>query len=249
MTAESDTRTDCPVQNARSRKKTGCLLAAAVVILILAVIAVVFLGTPRRWEISPVPTVLEMLTLRQLIGKLSSAMINEEGELVSTATVELNPDEINTLLNNMMRMAQKQLREQRPGVYSLAQWENGAVQIRISCVIWLLAVNSEFQLIPSVRDGNLSFTARNCRVGWFPLSSAVVTEGLHNAVQELKNQHPEYQAVMKTILALNVAGDRIRLTFRPQELQSMLPMLLQNVYNRYDRWLSYRLPWKVLVPD
>ena len=217
-----------PVPPKRDRR--GCLTAVAAAVLVLVVIpAIVFLGTPRRYEISPIPTAGEMALMRQVVGKLSTAMIDDDGKMVEKAAIELEPAEVNAILSNMQRMTRKQFRKKMPGVFYLTQWENGAGVIRISYPFGFLAVNSHFELIPAVRGGKLHLTARNCSVGWFPLCSGAVTEGLRKAVRELEQKHEEYRAAIEAVDSLEVRGDRILLTLRPKKLQALLPLLLRSI--------------------
>lgn len=227
----AETAETAPAASAQpNRKRRGCLIALVIVILALVVIpGVVFLGTPQRHEVNVVPTAAEMLLMRQVVGKLSTAMIDDDGKMVESAVVELDPDEVNALLNNMQRMTRKQFRKKLPGVFYLTQWENGAGVIRISYPFGFLAVNSHFELIPAIRDGKLQLAARNCSVGWFPLSSAAVNEGLRKAVRELEQKHEEYRAAIEAVDSLEVQGDKIRLTLRPKKLQTLLPVLLRSI--------------------
>ena len=116
-----------------------------------------------------------------------------------------------------------------PGVFYLTQWENGAGVIRISYPFGFLAVNSHFELIPAVSDGKLRLTARNCSVGWFPLSSAAVTEGLRKAVLDLEQKHEEYRAAVEAVDSLEVRDGKVLLTLRPKKLRAVVPVLLRSV--------------------
>ncbi|MBQ9337747.1 MAG: hypothetical protein IJS14_10680 [Lentisphaeria bacterium] len=216
-----------------NRKRRGCLIAVVVVVLAVVVIpAVIFLGTPHRWEIGKIPTSSEMIMMRQVVGKLSTSLVDDDGNMVEKAVVELEPGEIGAILNNMQRMTRKQFREQMPGVFYLTQWKNGAAEVWISYTFGFLAVNSHFELIPAVRDGKLTLTARNCSVGWFPLSSGAVTEGLRKAILELEETHEEYRAAIEAVDSLEVQGDRIRLTLRPKKIQTLLPILLRSIMQK-----------------
>lgn len=228
MNPPTGTAANVPAPPKRNRR--GCLIALVTAVLALIVIpAIVFLGAPHRYEVSPVPTAAEMVLMREVVGKLSTAMVDDDGKMVEKAVIELTADEINAILNNMQRMTSKQFRRKLPGVFYLTQWENGAGVIRISYPFGFLAVNSHFELIPAIDDGKLRLTARNCSIGWFPLSSAAVTEGLRKGVHELEEEHEEYRAAIKAVDSLEVQGDRIRLTIRPKKLQVIVPILLRSV--------------------
>ena len=94
-------------------------------ILLVILTGVMLLGSPHRWQVSPHVSMAEAARLQGIIGKLTSAMVTEDGKMVEKAEIELTPSEINTLLITGLRAAQHR---QKPDLYYDAEWAQGALE-------------------------------------------------------------------------------------------------------------------------
>ena len=211
------------------RKRKGCLIfLLVVVILFVTVIALVF-GLPRRWEPSTHISPAESECMQQIIGKLTSTMVTEDGQMAERAVIELTAKEINTLLKTGLRAAQ--LRN-TPNLYYDAVWKQGALELRVCRVLLpFLAVNLETELVPAVAGGKIILHSKSCWLGSLPLGSAILDPALAAALERCKNKH-EIKAVTQIVESLEVKGDSVRMTVRPKNIRLIVPLLLRAAWGK-----------------
>ena len=218
---ESGKTESVPTPADQQKKRKKCLIVLTSVLIPLLLAAVLLLGLPQRWQVPPM-TRPEAVRLQLIIGKLTSAMLTKDGKMVEEAEVELTQAEINTLLANGLRAAQMR---QSPELYYDAEWKNHALQLRVSRILLFPAVNLETELVPAVRGGKVEVSARSCRVGWIALPPALVTNELQKQIQ-MYEETPEFQVIPEIIREMTVHENGIRLRFRPQKINLLIPLLL-----------------------
>ena len=212
------------------RKRKGCLIFLLVVVILVVTPVVLVLGLPRRWEPSTHISPAESECMQQIIGKLTSTMVTEDGQMAERAVVELTAKEINTLLKTGLRAAQ--LRN-TPNLYYDAEWKQGALQLRV-CRVLLpsLAVNLDTELVPAVTGGKIILQSRSFWVGSFPFVSGIVDPALAAALERVKNK-PEFRAVSEIVERLEVVnGDSVRMTIRPKKIKLIVPLLLRAAWGK-----------------
>ena len=212
------------------KKRKGCLIfLLVVVILFVTVIALVF-GLPRRWEPSTQISAAESECMQQIIGKLTSTMVTEDGQMAERAVVELTAQEINTLLKTGLRAAQ--LRE-TPNLYYDAVWKQGALELRVCRVLLpYLAVNLETELVPAVTGGKVILHSKSFWLGSLPFSSGIIDPALAAALERCKKKH-EFRAVTEIVENLEVVkGDSVRMTIRPKKIKTIVPLLLKAAWGK-----------------
>lgn len=228
MNTEENT---APVQSEPvPKKRKGCLIfLLIIVVLFVTVIALVF-GLPRRWEPSTHISAAESECMQQIIGKMTSTMVTEDGQMAERAVVELTAKEINTLLKTGLRAAQ--LRN-TPNLYYDAEWKQGTLQLRVCRVLLpYLAVNLETELVPAVTGGKVILHSKSFWLGSLPFSSAIIDPALATALERCKKKH-EFRAVTEIVENLEVVnGDSVRMTIRPKKIKTIVPLLLRAAWGK-----------------
>ena len=225
MTEEKHKPSAAGPQPRKRWKKWIFLLPVPAVLLIGAFL---ILGMPRRWQVEPKISRTEAAHMQRIIGKLTSAMVTEDGKIAESAVIELTPAEINTLLTNGLRAAQ--LRP-TPHLYYDAEWKEGFLRLRVCRTLPLFAVNLETELVPDIRDGKAELIPRSCRIGWIPLSRNIVGEALRQMIATQEDK-PEFRTVLTIVESLTVQENSIRLRFRPQKINLIFPLLLGTMRER-----------------
>ena len=216
-----------PVPTAGKRRFLRlAVLSAPVLLAVLA--GVMLLGSPHRWQVSPRVSMAEAARLQGIIGKLTSAMVTEDGKMVEKAEIELMPSEINTLLITGLRAAQLR---RKPGLYYDAEWSQGALLLRGSKILPVFAVNAEAQIIPSVSGGKVSLAVRSCRIGWISISPKLVEKALKTALEKHENRE-EYRAFTAVVESLSVKDGSMILLLRPDKIKLLVPLLMNAVMGK-----------------
>ena len=229
MAETSENRPDVPVP-ARPAKKRRILWLTILLIPILLVIltGVMLLGSPHRWQVSPRVSMAEAARLQGIIGKLTSAMVTEDGKMVEKAEIELTPSEINTLLITGLRAAQLR---QKPDLYYDAEWSQGALLLRGSKILPVFAVNVEAEIIPAVSGGKVSLAVRSCWVGWISISPKLVEEALKTALKKHENRK-EYRAFTAVVESAAVKDGSMVMLLRPDKIKMLVPLLVNAITGR-----------------
>ena len=211
------------------KKRKGCLIFLLVIVALFVTVAVLVFGSPRRWEPPAHISAAESECMQQIIGKLTSTMVTEDGQMAERAVVELTAQEINTLLKTGLRTAR--LRE-TPNLYYDAVWKQGALELRVCRVLLpYLAVNLDTELVPAVGGGKITLHSKSFWLGSLPFGSAIVDPALAAALERCRNKQ-EFKAITEIIESLEVKGDSVRMTIRPKKIKLVLPLLLRAAWGR-----------------
>ena len=228
MAENSENKPDVPARPAKKRRILR-LTILLVPILLVILTGVMLLGSPHRWQVSPHVSLAEAARLQGIIGKLTSAMVTEDGKMVEKAEIELTQNEINTLLTTGLRAAQ---RHQQPDFYYDAEWSQGALVLRGSKILPVFAINLEAEIIPAVSADKVALSVRSCRVGWLALSPKLVETALNNKLEEFEGQE-EYRAFTAIVESLAVQKEgSVILRLRPDNIKLVFPLLLNAALGR-----------------
>lgn len=197
-------------------------------LLLLFTAAVVILGVPRRWQVDPVVSPAEAVRLQEIIRKMTSSMVTEDGKMAETAVIEFTPAEINTMLTTGLRAAQ---RNQSEDFYYDAEWLQGTLLVRACRILPVFAVNLEAVVVPAIQRGKVTFSVRSCRIGWLPLKPKTVENLLRETLKKYEDR-PEFQALTSIVESLTVKNDRIVLQIRPDNINQIIPLLLKAVMGK-----------------
>ena len=228
MAETSENKPDVPAQPAKKRRILWLAILLVPVLLVILT-GVMLLGTPHRWQVSPRVSMAEAARLQGIIGKLTSAMVTEDGKMAEKAEIELSPTEINTLLITGLRAAQHR---QKPDLYYDAEWSQGALLFRGCKILPVFAVNAEAEIIPAVSGGKVSITVRSCRVGWISISPKLVEEALKTALK--KHEHrKEYRAFTAVVESLSVKDGSMIMLVRPEKIKLLVPLLMNAMLGKH----------------
>ena len=209
------------------RKKI--LLGVLILLGLLLLGAVLILGTPRRWQVDPKISVFEARRIRQIMSRLTSVMVTQDGTMAEKAEIELSEPELNTMLRFGLRTAQLR---QSPDLYYDAEWKNGGLRLRVSRVLPVLAVNLETELVPGFANGRAAIRTRSCRIGWLPLLPAGVDIGLRGVLSNYENT-PEWQAAAAMVESVEVKQNgAVRIVFYPGKISKSLSVLMNAAWQR-----------------
>lgn len=170
----------------------------------------------------------EAARLQGIIGKLTSAMVTEDGKMAERAEIELTPAEINTLLVTGLRAAQ---RNQSPDFYYDAEWSQGSLVLRGSKILPVFAVNLETVVVPAVNGGRVSLSVRSCRIGWLSLSPKLVEAALEKKLKDYEGQEG-YLVFTAIVESLTVQNETIHLRLRPNNIKMIFPLLMNAAMGR-----------------
>ena len=223
MAETSENKPDVPARPAKKRRLWLTILLVPILLVILT--GIMLLGSPHRWQVSPHVSMAEASRLQGIIGKLTSAMVTEDGKMVEKAEIELTPTEINTLLITGLRAVQHR---QKPDLYYDAEWSQGALLLRGCKILPVFAVNAEAEIIPSVSGGKVSITVRSCRVGWISISPKLVEEALKTALKR-HEKRKEYRAFTAVVESLTIKDGSMILLVRPDKIKMLVPVLMNAI--------------------
>ena len=212
------------------KKRKGCLIFLLVIVVLFVTAAVLVFGLPRRWDPSAHISPAESEYMQQIIGKVTSTMVTEDGQMAERAVVELTAPEINTLLKTGLRAARLRY---TPNLYYDAEWKQGVLELRVCRVLLpFLAVNLETELVPAVAGGKIILHSKSFWLGSLPFGSAIVDPALAAALERCKKK-PELQAVTEIVENLEVVkGDSVRMTIRPKKIKKIVPLLLRAAWGK-----------------
>ena len=217
----------CPAPTGRKCRRIG-LVILLTPLLLLVLAGILLLGKPHRWQVDPAVSDSEMKRMQGIIGKLTSAMVTEDGKMAESAVLELSPAEVNTLLTVGLRASQMR----RPhNLYYDAKWIRGGLYLRGCKILPVFAVNAEADIIPTVRNGIISLSVRSCRIGRLPLSSVMVEKVLQKTLKRYENRQ-EYRAFSAFVESLTVRDGSIILQIRPKNAKLIFPLLLNAAMGR-----------------
>ena len=158
-----------------AKEKKGCLASIFLkVFLPLLVIAIVLIAVLLILAIGPVvtypaPTFDKRDTgvMAGVVTRLARSLVDKEGRVVETAELHLSQNEVQTLLNAMMRDDREDAPETVP--YT-ALWEDGKLRVFFSAQLSSgKAANLFVELAPHVDEGQLTIVPGSGSLGRLPL--------------------------------------------------------------------------------
>ena len=155
--------------------KKGCLASVfwkifvPLVVIAIVLIAVVLILATGPVVTYPAPTFDKRDTgvMAGVVTRLARSLVDTEGRVVETAELHLSRNEVQTLLNAMMRDDREDAPETVP--YA-ATWEDGKLRVFFSAQLSSgKAANLFVELAPHVDEGQLTIVPGSGSVGQLPL--------------------------------------------------------------------------------
>lgn len=170
--------------------KRGCLasiflkvvLPLLILAAILIVVAVILAIGPETSYPAPKIDGRDAGTMAGIVTRLARSLVDKEGRVVETAELRLTQNEVQTLLDAMMRDESENAPETVP--YAAA-WEDGRLQVFFCGSLQSgKAVNVFVELAPYVTDGQLRLVPGAGSVGKLPLPRFALEKGARLLAQE-----------------------------------------------------------------
>ena len=162
-------------------KEKGCFLKFLKIFLLLLLVLVVlavsiFLlatGDPVSYP-APEFDGRAKGVMAGVITRLARSLVDKEGRVVEIAELHLTQNEVQTLLNAMLRDDRKVAPETVP--YALI-WDDGRIRVFYSCSLRFgRAANLFIELTPHVDDGKLTIAPGSGSIGKLPMSQRAMNK-------------------------------------------------------------------------
>jgi len=150
------------------------LLLLIVLIIVLAVAMVLLaVGDPVSYP-APKFDARDTSTVANIITRLARSLVDKEGRVVETAVLKLSRNEVQTLLNAMIRDDRENAPETVP--YAVI-WEGGKIRLFFSGSLKFgKAANLFAELTPFVDDGQLTIVPGSGSIGKLPMSQRIMNK-------------------------------------------------------------------------
>ena len=210
--------------------KSSCLFRLLKVFLILLVLLIVLavvtaglaIGAPVSYP-APKFQPRDASTVANIITRLARSLVDKEGRVVDTAVLKLSQDEVQTLLNAMLRDDSEDAPETVP--YAVA-WEDGKIRVFFSGQAWSgKAVNIFAELSPYVENGQLRIVPGSGSAGKLPMPKF----GLNKAAQWIEKEAMSREKISTTLSAFTriEPGEdgTLLLMFDPRDVNTVVRIL------------------------
>ncbi len=210
--------------------KKGCfirLLKSFLVLLILLIVLLIVLvllaiGNPVSY---PAPTFdgRDKGVMAGVITRLARSLVDKEGRVVETAELHLTQNEVQTLLNAMMRDDRPNAPETVP--YA-AIWEDGKIRLFFSGSLRFgKAANLFAELTPYVDDGQLSIVPGSGSIGKLPMSQRAM-EKMARWVEKDAMSREKVRTALSAFKRIEPGdGGTLVLMFDPRDVNTVVRIL------------------------
>ena len=185
-----------------SKEKRGCfaslllkliLLLILITVVLLIVLVVMITGPVVTY---PAPTFDNRDTgvMANVVTRLARSLVDKEGRVVETAELRLTKNEVQTLINAMIRDDREDAPETVP--YAVT-WEDGMIRVFLSTPInsGKKAVNFFIEFAPYVDNGQLGIVPGAGTVGKLPMPRFVLNNAAQLIVKEAMKREKVRTAV------------------------------------------------------
>lgn len=156
-----------------SRLLRAFLILLAVLIVLVIVLALLAIGSPVSYP-APKLDAHAKSTMAGVITRLARSLVDKEGRVVETAELHLTKNEVQTLLDAMIRDDRDDAPETVP--YALI-WEEGRIRAFYSGSLRFgKAANLFIELTPYVDDGQLKIDPGSGSIGKLPMSQRAMNK-------------------------------------------------------------------------
>ena len=161
--------------------KKGCLpkiLKVLGILLVVLIVLAIVLGLLATWDPVSYPAPefdgRAKGVMAGVITRLARSLVDKEGRVVEIAELHLTQNEVQTLLNAMLRDDRKVAPETVP--YALI-WDDGRIRVFYSCSLRFgRAANLFIELTPHVDDGKLTIAPGSGSIGKLPMSQRAMNK-------------------------------------------------------------------------
>lgn len=204
----------------RTRKFIRIFLFA----LILLALALFFCSLGDRNEYyAPQFNATDASAATDVIMRLSRAMVDRDSRPVETVRLRLRRNEVQMLVNTMIRSSNRSGREFLP--YA-ALWDDGFFRIHCSMPVFgNKAVNLYLEITPSVENGRLSLVPGRGSAGHLPLPRSVL-RGIADRIAGKLMRNESARTALSAFILLEPRDDgSLLVMFDPRDMNAVINLL------------------------
>jgi len=211
--------------------KKGCLASffwkVFVPLVVIAIVLIVVLALLATGPVVayPAPTFDQRDTgvMAGVVTRLARSLVDKEGRVVETAELHLTRNEVQTLLNAMMRDDREDAPETVP--YAV-MWEDGKVRVFFSAQLSSgKAANLFVELAPNVDEGQLTIVPGSGSVGRLPLPRFALNKAARFLEKEAMSREKVRTAISPFSRIEPGANGSLVLMFDPRDVNAVVRVL------------------------
>ena len=214
-----------------AKEKKGCLASffwkvflplVVIAIVLIAVLLILSIGPAVTY---PAPTFDKRDTgvMAGVVTRLARSLVNKEGRVVETAELHLTQNEVQILLNAMMRDDREDAPETVP--YTV-MWEDGKVRVYFSASLKSdKAANLFVELAPHVDEGQLTIVPGSGSVGRLPLPRFALDKAARFLEKEAMSREKVRTAISPFSCIEPGANGSLVLMFDPRDVNAVVRVL------------------------
>ena len=211
--------------------KKGCLASffwkvfLPLVVIAIVLVAVVLILATGPVVTYPAPTFDKRDTgvMAGVVTRLARSLVDKEGRVVETAELHLTQNEVQTLLNAMMRDDREDAPETVP--YAV-MWEDGKVRVFFSAQLSSgKAANLFVELAPHVDEGQLTIVPGSGTLGQLPLPRFALDKAARFLEKEAMNREKVRTAISPFSCIEPGENGSLVLMFDPRDVNAVVRVL------------------------
>lgn len=201
------------------------------VILVVLILFCCLVFSINPLVLSPeTPDEEEIILLENVIHKFAETLVDQNGEVVQTATLILSPDETDALVKGCLR-SYFQFQDIPSEIRIQGDWEQGALRLNGSFFwqSWLPCMNGSLEIIPFWSGQKLSLQLRRCKIGHLCLPESVLSGMIEKYLSRFQKTE-EYKELERIFVTVNTLSDgSLRIIFHPVEISRFTRFLLMGL--------------------
>lgn len=214
-----------------SKEKKGCLASffwkvfLPLVVLAIVLVAVVLILATGPAVTYPAPKFdgRDTGVMAGVVTRLARSLVDKEGRVVETAELHLSQNEVQTLLNAMMRDDREDAPETVP--YAV-MWEDGKVRVFFSAQLSSgKAANLFVELAPHVDRGQLTIVPGSGTLGQLPLPRFALNKAARFLEKEAMSREKVRTAISPFSCIEPGENGSLVLMFDPRDVNAVVRVL------------------------
>ena len=211
----------------------SCLVLLIVLIVLLVAMILLAIGDPVSYPASTFDS-RDKGVMAGVITRLARSLVDKEGRVVETAELHLTQNEVQTLLNAMMRDDGANAPETVP--YA-AIWEDGRIRLFFSGSLRFgKAANLFIELTPYVDDGQLTIDPGSGSIGKLPMSQLAMDKMARRAEKEAMSRE-KVRTALSAFKRVEPGDDGgLILMFDPRDVNTVVRILKSAGEDPREAW-------------
>ena len=214
-----------------AKEKKGCLaslfwkffLPLLVIAIVLIAVLLILATGPAVTYPAPTFDARDKGVMAGVVTRLARSLVDKEGRVVETAELHLSQNEVQILLNAMMRDDREDAPETVP--YAV-MWEDGKVRVFFSASLKSgKAANLFVELAPHVNDGKLTIVPGSGSVGRLPLPRFALDKAARYLEKEAMDREKVRTAISPFSCIEPGGNGSLVLMFDPRDVNAVVRVL------------------------